>query len=108
MTFLEESFSDLEDPRAANASCRSGDLLLVIVAASMCGQVTATDIALFAHLRRRVLGRFASYAQSPSHETLRQVRPIGLQVASMRIFGQKRPHSQPESGAPCQFPRLHP
>lgn len=84
-------FSELQDPRARNATHRLGDVVLLMVAASLCGQTTATDMALFAALRRPLLNRIVGYARAPSHDTfsrlLRLLDPVAFAAAFARFAG---------------------
>ena len=59
---LSALFDTVSDPRAANASHRLSDVILVMIAAVMCGRKTATDIALFAELRREAYEAFSTRA----------------------------------------------
>lgn len=69
MSGLSDFFSGLEDPRAANRVYRLGDLVVLMLAASLCGAQTASDVALFAELRKQTLNRLVPYARAPSHDT---------------------------------------
>ena len=69
MGCLSSCFGALEDPRADNACYRLGDLLVMMIAASLCGATTATEFALFAEQRKGVLGRLIDYERAPSHDT---------------------------------------
>lgn len=89
MSALSAIFSDLEDPRAANCVHRLGDVLVIALAAALCGQTRATEIALFAELRRETLNRLVAYERAPSHDPvsrlLRLVDPAGLGAALTRF-----------------------
>jgi predicted transposase YbfD/YdcC len=69
MSGLVDCFSDLEDPRAGNCRYRLGDLIVLMVAASLCGETTANDMALFARYRKPLLSRIIPYCRAPSHDT---------------------------------------
>lgn len=69
MTDLSDLFDELDDPRAANASHRLGDVIVLMIAANLCGQTTATEMALFADLRKPALNRIVAYDRPPSHDT---------------------------------------
>ena len=69
MSELSDYFNELEDPRAGNAHYRLGDLLVLMVAASLCGAEAASDFALFAETRMAVLNRLVPYTRAPSHDT---------------------------------------
>ena len=55
MSGLADCFSELEDPRAENCRFRLGDLIVLMVAASLCGEHTASDMAMFAKYRKPAL-----------------------------------------------------
>jgi predicted transposase YbfD/YdcC len=69
MTEPRNLFDDIPDPRASNTSHRLGDLLLISLAAIMCGAVTASEFALFAEERWPFLQRYTSSRKPPSHDT---------------------------------------
>jgi predicted transposase YbfD/YdcC len=69
MSGLAECFSDVEDPRAGNCRFRLGDLIVLMVAASLCGEHTASDMAMFAKYRKPLLNRIIPYGRAPSHDT---------------------------------------
>jgi hypothetical protein len=54
---LEECFGSVPDPRACNVSHRLGDLIVMMVAASLCGATTASEFSLFAATRKDALDR---------------------------------------------------
>lgn len=91
MSAFDACFGDLEDPRAGNASYRLGDLMVVMVAASLCGATTATEFALFADSRQAALSRLVRYDRPPSHDTfsrvLRLLKPAALEQA-FQAFAQ--------------------
>lgn len=62
---LEACFETVPDPRAGNASYRLGDLIVMMVAASLCGANTATEFALFAESRRPALSRLIDRSAQP-------------------------------------------
>jgi predicted transposase YbfD/YdcC len=69
MSGLVACFSGIEDPRARNCTYRLGDLIVLMVAASLCGVEGASDIAEFAELRKGTLNRLVPYTRAPSHDT---------------------------------------
>ena len=69
MACVETHFGTLDDPRACNCKHRLGDLLVMMVAASLCGAATATEFALFAQTRKPALSRLIDYDCAPSHDT---------------------------------------
>jgi predicted transposase YbfD/YdcC len=70
------------DPRASNASHRLGDLIVMMVAASLCGANTATEFALFAESRKALLCRLIDYDAVPSHDTFSRL----LRLMDPRAF----------------------
>lgn len=89
MSCLSPCFGSLEDPRAGNACHRLGDLLVMMIAASLCGAATATEFALFAQERKGVLSRLIDYDRAPSHDTfsrlLRLLDPEAFAAAFARF-----------------------
>lgn len=73
MANFDVCFADLNDPRAGNASHRLSDLLIIMIAASLCGATTATEFALFAETRKNMLQRLISYDHAPSHDTFSRI-----------------------------------
>jgi predicted transposase YbfD/YdcC len=84
MSCLDGYFGALPDPRAANASHRLGDLIVMMIAASLCGASTATEFALFAQERRQALSRLISYDAAPSHDTFSRL----LRLLDPDAFGR--------------------
>ncbi|WP_244529572.1 transposase family protein, partial [Mesorhizobium qingshengii] len=58
---LESYFGAVPDPRAANATHRLGDLIVMMIAASLCGATNATEFSLFAQERKQALSRLIDY-----------------------------------------------
>lgn len=89
MSFVISCFSDLEDPRASNSRHRLGDLIVMMLAASICGAACATEFALFARERRAALSQLIDYEVAPSHDTfsrlLRLLEPVGFGQALARL-----------------------
>lgn len=81
---LERCFGALPDPRACNASYRLGDLIVMMVAASLCGATTATEFALFAEARKDALSRLIDYDVAPSHDTFSRL----LRLMDPKAFEQ--------------------
>ena len=73
MSGLADCFSDLDDPRAGNSRYRLGDLIMLMVAANLCGESTAHDMAMFAKYRKPLLNRIIPYGRAPSHDTFSRV-----------------------------------
>jgi hypothetical protein len=91
MSGLSDCFSSLEDPRAGNRRYRLGDMIVVMLAAVLCGCTTASDMAVFAELRQTTMTRLVSYKHPPSHDTfsrlLRVLDPKGFATA-FEVFAQ--------------------
>jgi predicted transposase YbfD/YdcC len=89
MASVVDFFAQVEDPRADNVSHRLGDLLVMMLAASLCGASSATEFALFAATRKAVLRRLIDYDKPPSHDTfsrlLRRIDPQALNDALARL-----------------------
>ena len=84
MSELSDYFNELEDPRAGNVHYRLGDLLILMVAASLCGADSASDFALFAETRMTVLNRLVPYTRAPSHDTFSRL----LRLLDPKSFGR--------------------
>jgi predicted transposase YbfD/YdcC len=72
------------DPRAPNATHRLGDLIVMMIAASLCGATSATDFALFAQERKQALSRLIAYEAAPSHDTFSRL----LRLLDPDAFGR--------------------
>jgi len=84
MSCLDGYFGEVPDPRAANASHRLGDLIVMMIAASLCGASSATEFSLFAQERRQVLSRLIDYDTAPSHDTFSRL----LRLMDPDAFGR--------------------
>ena len=84
MSCLDGYFGDVPDPRAGNASYRLGDLIVMMIAASLCGASTATEFALFAQERKQALSRLIDYDDAPSHDTFSRL----LRLIDPDAFGR--------------------
>jgi predicted transposase YbfD/YdcC len=84
MSKFDACFADLDDPRAGNASHRLSDLLVIMIAASLCGATNATEFALFAETRRNVLQHLIRYDHAPSHDTFSRI----LRLLDPKAFAQ--------------------
>jgi predicted transposase YbfD/YdcC len=77
----------LRDPRAANASHDLLEILIIALAATLCGAETASDMAAFGRLKQGVLGRFLRLENgTPSHDTFSRVFRILEPEAFERVF----------------------
>lgn len=83
MSCLESYFGAVPDPRASNVTHRLGDLLVMMIAASLCGASTATEFALFAEQRKQALSRLIDYETAPSHDTFSRL----LRLLDPEAFG---------------------
>jgi predicted transposase YbfD/YdcC len=63
---------------------RLGDLIVMMVAASLCGATSATEFALFAHERKQALSRLIDYEVAPSHDTFSRL----LRLLDAEAFGR--------------------
>jgi predicted transposase YbfD/YdcC len=81
---LETYFGSVPDPRAPNAMHRLGDLIVMMVAASLCGASSATEFALFAQERKQALSRLIDYEVAPSHDTFSRL----LRLLDAAAFGR--------------------
>jgi predicted transposase YbfD/YdcC len=81
---LETYFGAVPDPRAPNATHRLGDLIVMMIAASLCGASTATEFALFAQERKQALSRLIDYDAAPSHDTFSRL----LRLIDPEAFGR--------------------
>jgi len=67
-------FSDLPDPRAANAVHRLGDILIIAVCAVICGADSWVDVETFGKAKRPWLSSFLQLPRGiPSHDTFGRV-----------------------------------
>lgn len=81
---LESYFGALPDPRAGNATHRLGDLIVIMIAASLCGASKATEFSLFARERKQALSRLIDYEAVPSHDTFSRL----LRLLDPEAFGR--------------------
>lgn len=84
MSCLESYFGTVPDPRGPNATHRLGDLIVMMIAASLCGASNATEFALFARERKQVLSRLIDYDVAPSHDTFSRL----LRLLDPTAFGR--------------------
>lgn len=83
---LDRYFGVLPDPRASNASHRLGDLIVMMIAASLCGATSATEFSLFAQQRKQALSRLIAYDAAPSHDTFSRLLRLLDPQAFERAF----------------------
>jgi len=70
--------------RAGNATHRLGDLIVMMIAASLCGASNATEFSLFAQERKQALSQLIDYEVAPSHDTFSRL----LRLLDPEAFGQ--------------------
>ena len=86
---LKRIFKRLQDPRAENASHDLLDILVIALAATLCGAENASDMATFARLKGDVLGQFLRLTNgTPSHDTFSRVFRLLEPEAFERLFRQ--------------------
>src|SRR5262245_11360221 len=74
MPKLVKIFRGLSDPRAANALHELLDILVIALAAVLCGAKCATDMALFGRSKEKLLRQFLRLEHGiPSHDTFSRV-----------------------------------
>lgn len=73
MSELDRHFDKVPDLRAGNSSHRLGDIIVMMIAASLCGADNASEYALFAETRKVLLNRLITYNKAPSHDTFSRV-----------------------------------
>src|SRR5262245_46324932 len=80
-------FRGLPDPRAPNALHELLDILIIALAAVLCGATTATDTARFGRSKERLLRQFLRLECGvPSHDTFSRVFRALDPEAFERIF----------------------
>ncbi|MER8836668.1 ISAs1 family transposase [Mesorhizobium sp. M0909] len=84
ISYFESYFGAVPDPRAPNATHRLGDLIVMMIAASLCGASNATEFALFAQERKQALSRLIDYDAAPSHDTFSRL----LRLLDPEAFGR--------------------
>jgi predicted transposase YbfD/YdcC len=84
---LKSIFRRLRDPRAENASYDLLEVLIIALAAVLCGAENASDMATFGRLKRGVLGQFLRLENgTPSHDTFSRVFRLLEPEAFERLF----------------------
>jgi predicted transposase YbfD/YdcC len=74
MQKFRKIFRGLPDPRAPNAYHDLLDIMVIALAATLCGAKGATDMALFARSKEKALRQFLRLAHGiPSHDTFSRV-----------------------------------
>jgi predicted transposase YbfD/YdcC len=71
---FKRAFGKLRDPRAANAQHELLEILVIALAATLCGAQSAAEMALFGRSKERLLGQFLRLEHGiPSHDTFSRV-----------------------------------
>jgi predicted transposase YbfD/YdcC len=88
---FSECFSDLEDPRGANALHDLRETLFIALLATLCGATSCTDMALFARIKEDLLRSVLQLEYGlPSHDTFsrvfRMLDPKGFEKAFQRFM----------------------
>ena len=73
MSELDRHFCNVPDLRADNASHQLGDIIVMMIAASLCGASNANEYALFARTRKVLLNRLIVNDKAPNHDTFSRV-----------------------------------
>jgi predicted transposase YbfD/YdcC len=89
MRKFEKAFRRLEDPRAANARHPLLEVLLISLAAVMCGAASCAEIAEFGRSKQELLRLFLDLEHGiPSHDTFSRVFRLLEPAAFERAFRQ--------------------
>ena len=89
MPKLAKIFRSLPDPRAPNAVHELLDILVIALAAVLCGAKCATDMELFGRAKEKLLRQFLRLEHGiPSHDTFSRVFRALDPEAFERIFRQ--------------------
>lgn len=91
MERFAECFSELEDPRGANALHDLTEILFIALLATLCGATNCCDIALFARIKERLLRSVLELEYGlPSHDTFsrvfRMLDPKGFEKVFQRFM----------------------
>jgi predicted transposase YbfD/YdcC len=92
MDRFEEAFGSLPDPRAANARHDLSEILVIALAAVLCGAESCADMADFGASKEPLLRQFLQLEHGiPSHDTFSRVfrllDPIAFEAAFRRFMG---------------------
>lgn len=89
MESFKRCFEGLEDPRAENARHDLLEILMIALAAMVCGAQTCTDMALFGRAKRSLLERFLRLEHGiPSHDTFSRLFRLLDPDAFHQCFGR--------------------
>jgi hypothetical protein len=85
MQKFAKSFRSLPDPRAANALHELVEILVIALAAVLCGATGPTDKALFGRAKEKLLRQFLRLEHGiPSHDTFSRV----FRILAPKMFEQ--------------------
>jgi len=93
MERFQEAFGSLPDPRAANARHELPEILVVALAAVLCGAESCTDMADFGSSKEPLLRQFLRLEHGiPSHDTFSRVfrllDPVAFEAAFRQFMGE--------------------
>lgn len=93
MERFHEAFGSLADPRAANARHELPEILVVALAAVLCGAESCADMADFGSSKEPLLRQFLRLEHGiPSHDTFSRVfrllDPLAFEAAFRRFMGE--------------------
>jgi predicted transposase YbfD/YdcC len=92
MERFEEAFGSLPDPRAPNARHELSEILVIALAALLCGAESCADMADFGSSKEPLLRRFLHLEHGiPSHDTFSRVfrllDPVAFEAAFRQFMG---------------------
>jgi predicted transposase YbfD/YdcC len=93
MERFQEAFGSLPDPRAANARHELSEILVIALAAVLCGAEGCSDMADFGASKEALLRQFLDLEHGiPSHDTFSRVfrllDPIAFEAAFRQFMGE--------------------
>lgn len=93
MDRFEEAFGSLPDPRAPNARHELSEILVIALAAVLCGAESCSDMADFGTSKEPLLRQFLQLEHGiPSHDTFSRVfrllDPIAFEAAFRQFMGE--------------------
>ena len=93
MERFDEAFGSLPDPRAQNARHELSEILVIALAAVLCGAESCADMADFGSSKEPLLRQFLHLAHGiPSHDTFSRVfrllDPVAFEAAFRQFMGE--------------------
>jgi predicted transposase YbfD/YdcC len=93
MDRFQKAFGSLPDPRAANARHELSEILLIALAAVLCGAESCSDMADFGSAKEPLLRQFLRLEHGvPSHDTFSRVfrllDPLAFEAAFRQFMGE--------------------